>query len=85
MNHERIVGGLSCGQVLADLSLYLDGELEVAQRSALEVHVRGCDQCARFGGVFAATIRGLRDQLAPADDIEDDVARRLAEALRRAQ
>lgn len=82
MNHERIVAGLSCGQVLAGLSDYMDGELPHGQREQVEAHVRGCELCARFGGVFAATVRGLRLRLGAAEDVPADVARRLDAALR---
>lgn len=60
---ERVVGGLSCGQVLAWLSDYLDDDLEAGARAQVEAHLRGCDGCARFGGEFSATIRALREQL----------------------
>jgi anti-sigma factor RsiW len=82
MKREQTVGGLSCGQVLAGLSDYLDGEMPAAQRDQVEAHVRGCALCARFGGVFAATVRGLRERLGAAEDVPTDVARRLDESLR---
>jgi anti-sigma factor RsiW len=85
MKGERTVGGLRCSEVLEGLSAYLDGELAAAQRAAVEAHVRGCELCARFGGAFSAAITGLRSQLADADDVPDEVARRLAESLRRAK
>jgi anti-sigma factor RsiW len=63
MKGERSVGGITCGEVLDRLSDYLDQELDPEVRARVEEHLRGCDQCARFGGEFAATIRALRDHL----------------------
>ena len=63
MKGERIVGGLSCGQVLDRLSDYLDGDGDGALRAQIEEHLRGCEGCARFGGDFAATVRALRVHL----------------------
>jgi anti-sigma factor RsiW len=81
---ERVVGGLSCGQVLDRLSDYLDGELSPEDRGAVETHLRGCDGCARFGGEFRATVGALRRHLladSPAPPAR--VRARLSEALAR--
>ena len=64
MRNERELAGLRCGEVLARLSDYLDGSLAGEERTRMEAHVAGCDHCARFGGVFAATVAGLRRRLA---------------------
>jgi anti-sigma factor RsiW len=83
VNDERVVGGLSCGQVLDRLSDYLDGELDADARGAVEEHLRGCDGCARFGGELRATVRALRDHLVaqPAPAPPSRLRERLAEAL----
>lgn len=81
MSEERVVGGLSCGQVLDRLSDYLDGELGADARAAVEEHLRGCDGCARFGGEFRATVRALRDHLRASPAPPSSVRRRLVEAL----
>ena len=60
---EKVVAGLSCAQVLAVLSDYLDGDLPAERRAQVEAHLRGCDGCARFGGEFRATIQALREHL----------------------
>jgi anti-sigma factor RsiW len=57
---EREVAGLRCGEVLADLSEYLDGDLPSERRAQLEAHLRGCDVCERFGGSFSSAIQALR-------------------------
>ena len=55
LKDERVVGGLSCSAVLADLSRLLDGELPEAEASLLKAHVAGCDVCERFGRRFAGS------------------------------
>lgn len=83
MKGEKIVGGLSCGQVLDQLSGYLDDELGEEARAAVEEHLRGCDGCARFGGEFRATVKALRDHLLASPEPPSRLRARLAEALSR--
>ncbi len=80
MKAERNIAGLSCSQVLASLTEYLDGELAPDARAALEAHVSACEHCARFGGVFAAAVRGLRERLGAAT-LATDVGARLKTQL----
>ncbi len=77
MPTERLVAGLRCRDVLADLSAYLDGELPEERRERLEAHVRGCDLCTRFGGEFGATVTRLRASLGVAPEPPGSVADRL--------
>ena len=83
MKGEKIVGGLSCGQVLDRLSDYLDDELGPDVRGTVEEHLRGCDGCARFGGEFRATVRALRDHLLASPSPPSRLRDRLAEAIDR--
>lgn len=83
MKGERVVGGLSCGQVLERLSDYLDGDLGAERRAAVEEHLRGCDGCARFGGEFRATVSALRDHLLASPAPPSRLRERLAAALDR--
>lgn len=68
---DRTVAGMTCREVLASLSEYLDGELDSPGTARLEAHVAGCDRCERFGGRFGAVVGALRRELggaAPAPD-----------------
>jgi anti-sigma factor RsiW len=65
---ERDVGGVTCSQVLAGLSDYLDDELPAAARAQVEAHLRGCERCLRFGGALGAMVRALRADAAPPPD-----------------
>lgn len=79
---EKVVAGLSCGQVLERLSDYLDDELEPQARARLEEHLRGCEGCARFGGSLAATVRALKIHL-EAERLPGGFGERLRGALDR--
>ena len=77
LKDERVVAGLACSEVLADLSRLLDGELPEAEASRLAGHVAGCDVCERFGRRFAGVIRDLREGLSEPEPLEEAVAQRL--------
>lgn len=79
---EKVVAGLTCGQVLDRLSDYLDRELGAEDRARLEAHLRGCEGCARFGGEFRATVRALKAHLG-ADRLPSAFEDRLRRALER--
>ena len=81
--HERIVAGMSCGDVLKLLSDYIDGDLDAAARAHVDEHLRGCDWCERFGGRFADVVQTMRRSLTEADALPDDVAERLRTRLRK--
>ena len=78
---EKVIAGLSCGDVLAVLSDYLDGDLPPASRQQVEDHLRGCEGCTRFGGEFTATVHALRAHLAQAARVPPGVLDRLRVAL----
>lgn len=77
MKGEREVGGVRCGEVLAVLSDFIDGTIGSSMRLRVEEHLRGCDACERFGGVFAATVRALREGLAAPDALDEAARERL--------
>jgi len=78
---EKVIAGLSCGEVLALLSDYLDGDLAAAARQQVEDHLRGCEGCARFGGEFRVTVRALRTHLQRPSPVPPAVLDRLRVAL----
>ena len=80
MKGERVIAGLACSEVLALLSDYVDGELAAEDRGRVEAHVRACDNCERFGGAFAAVVRGLRRGL-EADEPPPGLGERLLRGL----
>jgi anti-sigma factor (TIGR02949 family) len=81
IENEKVIAGLSCSDVLARLSDYVDGELPADERARVEEHLRGCDGCARFGGAFGATVRALREHLSTPRDLPDELRDRIRRAL----
>ncbi|MER2559259.1 MAG: zf-HC2 domain-containing protein [Myxococcaceae bacterium] len=76
MSTPKTVGGLDCFEVLAQLSDYLDGELEQGDKAKIEAHLAGCEECTRFGGEFGAVVKALRTRLAD-DEVPAAVAQKL--------
>lgn len=74
---ERVVAGLSCSDVMADLSAYLDRELDGDRARQLEAHVADCHLCASFGAAFAGLIDQVRSRLRQPDDVPGHIAARL--------
>ncbi len=83
MKGERVVGGMSCTQVLAVLSDYLDDELAADVRATVEAHLLGCDACTRFGGDLTATLGALRAHLLASAGLPEGMHERFREALAR--
>ncbi len=59
---DRVTAGLSCREVLADLSELLDGGLAPDRVAAIHAHLSACDTCARFGGSVTEIVSALRTQ-----------------------
>lgn len=79
MSLDRDVAGITCRQVLESLSDYVDGELNVEAREVVEAHLRGCQECLRFGGAIASMVAAIRDgQLA---ELPQGASQRLAAYL----
>jgi RNA polymerase sigma-70 factor, ECF subfamily len=57
---ERNVSGMTCSEVLAVLSDYVDGDASCADRARIETHLRECSVCARFGGHFSRIVHNER-------------------------
>ena len=83
MRGERVVAGIRCGEVLQDLSELLDERLPPERVRQIEEHLKGCDVCERFGERFSTVVRALREGLSSAPELDEPVARRLKERLRR--
>lgn len=82
MDGERIVAGISCSDVLGDLSDYLDDQLPPERRDQIDAHLRACATCERFGGEFGAAIAAMRRALARPEPLDGEVAARLDRRLR---
>jgi anti-sigma factor (TIGR02949 family) len=78
---EKVIAGLSCGDVLDRLSDYLDEDLAPADRASVEEHLRGCEGCARFGGELRSTVRALRAHLSRGEKVPPRLKQRLLDAL----
>ena len=80
MDDERIVAGLHCGEVLADLTEYLDGRLHPDKMRRIQEHVRGCEICESFGSEIAVVVEALRESLRE-PSVPPGVSARLLERL----
>lgn len=78
---ERTVAGLTCSEVMADLSAYLDHELSPERAADLEAHVSACNVCASFGAAFAHLLGQVRERLREPEPVPADVQARLRAAL----
>jgi len=81
MSAEKMVGGLTCSEVLVRLSDYLDEDLAPGEKSKVEAHLAGCDACTRFGGEFGAVVTALRRRLGTNEDAPSSAVKRLDDAL----
>lgn len=68
MTEPRTVAGISCFEVLAQLSDYVDGTLSDEARRQVEAHLAGCDACTAFGGEFTSVLEAARRVLGGADE-----------------
>ena len=74
---ERTVAGLRCSEVLARLSDYIDGELDVAEVKNVEEHLLGCPNCERFGKNFGSMVVSPE----PAHPVSSELVTRLLAQL----
>jgi len=79
---DRTVAGLTCGEVLADLSHYLDGDVSAERALQIEAHVSECPACAAFGQAFGDMVDAVRVRLREPEAVPDDIMARLKTALR---
>ncbi len=78
---ERTVAGLRCSEVLAQLSDYVDGELDASQVERVETHLLGCPSCERFGKNFGSMVVALRNEAADSDSVDPKLVSRLLAGL----
>ena len=79
MEDERMVAGLHCGEVLADLSEHLDGRLSLDRAERIAAHLAGCAGCQRFSGEVTVAVRVMRRL--PDEPLPPEVEERLIESL----
>jgi RNA polymerase sigma-70 factor (ECF subfamily) len=79
---DRVIAGLHCGEVLADLTEHLDGRLAGERAQQVDEHLDGCAPCRRVAGDLAAAVRAVRQVPdAPlAAEVEADLFAALREA-----
>lgn len=78
---DRVVAGLSCRQVLDQLSDFLDHDLPVDRAGRIREHLQDCHTCEQFGGRIARLVAALR--LQPPSGPPHDVVERLQQRLGR--
>jgi len=83
MAQDRKVGALRCSVVLALLGKYVDGDLPAGDVAEVELHLRRCTVCERFGGRFSRVVRSVRATLGAAPAADEEVLARVRAALGR--
>lgn len=72
---------MSCREMAASLSDYLDGELQADLRSLIDAHRGECPPCEAFIRTLARTVEAVRAQ--PREPLSDGLKKSLADSLRR--
>jgi RNA polymerase sigma-70 factor, ECF subfamily len=80
VEHERLIAGLHCGEVLAELTEHLEGRLSRVQSLQMEEHLSGCDGCRRLGDEILGVVHALREM--PEEPLAHEVEERLQAQLR---
>lgn len=80
---DRLVAGISCREVLADLSDFIDDALSPERVARLQAHISECDTCARFGGTVTQALRLLREGGPVGVALPDEARARLRARLTR--
>lgn len=75
MQDEGVVAGLHCGEVLADLTDYIEGWLGQDRSARITEHLRGCEGCRRLLNDLTSLVRVLRQM--PEEPLDSGVAARL--------
>ncbi|HSP34629.1 MAG TPA: zf-HC2 domain-containing protein [Thermoanaerobaculia bacterium] len=72
---------MTCVEVLAVLSDFVDGQLDAGVRDRVVEHLRGCDWCETFGGRFSSIVVALRRDLHNAAPLSRELLARLRARL----
>ncbi len=79
--HSRLVAGVRCDEVLAELSDFLDGSLAPEREQQLRAHVAECNACECFGADVQTALQALRTTREAAS-LSDDLSERLAQRIK---
>ena len=82
---DRVIAGITCREVLAELSAFLDGTLSAERVAQVRAHLEGCRECDRFGTAVASMLALVREKLSAPAPLEAGVERRLHDRLQRAR
>lgn len=75
MEDERVVAGLHCGEVLADLTDYVEGWLGQDRSQRITEHIRSCGGCRSLLTALTVLIRAVR--ALPEEPLDTGVEARL--------
>jgi anti-sigma factor RsiW len=75
MDERRMVAGLHCGEVQADLTESLDGRLSQGRSQRIEEHLSECGDCRRLFEEIAAAVRAVREL--PDEPLDPEIEARL--------
>ena len=59
MRWRRTRRGMTCHDVAARVTEYLDGALSASERACFEAHLEECEDCRAYVAQFAATLNAL--------------------------
>ena len=77
---KRVV--MTCRELVAFLSAYLDGELPSEERIRFDAHLAACPECAAYLRTFAATAKLVKVAFDhPDDPVTADVPEELVRAI----
>lgn len=83
MSGRHVHGGPDCRELLGQLSVYLDGELDLSACENIEGHMEDCPPCQAFLESLRRTVEHVKNT--PATKLPDDLKRDLVEAYRRSR
>ncbi|MEL7369186.1 MAG: zf-HC2 domain-containing protein [Myxococcota bacterium] len=77
---QRSDGGIRCAEVLANLSDYIDGDLDSDTVNRIEAHLSSCTNCEQFGHNFGRMVVSLKSMKEP-DDVDESLLARIGRAI----